>query len=458
MAQRPSSATPAATRESTSVPDLGVRVPPEVRNETTTAPPVNSLLAYLKAFGPGIVVALSWVGTGDLIDNSVAGGNYGYALLWVLPLSLAFRFAFVHALGKYPIYNVQRDPSLVRGFARTHRAFAWLIFGSFVLYTHILMAFTLSGVGVALEGLIGVGHQFLWALVGAVSVFLVTFRGVYGVLETIFKFSLGLMTLAFVVGIAMVGIDLPALLKGFAFDLPAQEGLFDSTLIASSIVLATLGSMTSLFYPHFLREKGWTTPAHRRVQRYDLLFGVGIVVFLGVAIWAIGAEVLYGKGGVSTAADIASALETAIGPIGGPLFYLGLLGAAWTTVTGSIFALSKMTVESVHVLFPGRGDRYDWLPARDVLYKVMIGWGLAAVLWSLPGAPDFVVLVVVSHVLTAPFLVVITAGVLVMLNKRSIMGQYTNSWFENAVLGVIAAFVLWAAYNGLSEVVHMVTG
>jgi len=124
-------------------------------SEGATAPPADNFLSYVRSFGPGIVVALSWVGTGDLIDNSVAGGNYGYALLWVLPLSLVFRFVFVNALGKYPLYNVQRDPSIVRGIARAHPAFGWLMLVAFVLYTHILMAFTLSGVGVALEGLFG---------------------------------------------------------------------------------------------------------------------------------------------------------------------------------------------------------------------------------------------------------------------------------------------------------------
>lgn len=33
------------------------------------APPANNFLAYLRAFDPGIVVALSWVGTGDWKEN-----------------------------------------------------------------------------------------------------------------------------------------------------------------------------------------------------------------------------------------------------------------------------------------------------------------------------------------------------------------------------------------------------
>jgi hypothetical protein len=117
------------------------------------------------------------------------------------------------------------------------------------------------------------------------------------------------------------------LVKGFAFELPPQQGLFDSGLVASSLVLATLGSMANPFYPEFLREKGWTTPAHRKVQQYDLLFGTVVVLFLAVAVWAIGAEVLlFGKQGVSEAADIADALAVAIA--GRPLVAVFVAAAA----------------------------------------------------------------------------------------------------------------------------------
>jgi Mn2+/Fe2+ NRAMP family transporter len=418
------------------------------------APPADNFPAYLRAFGPGIVVALSWVGTGDLIDNSVAGGNYGYALLWVLPLSLVFRFVFVNALGKYPLYNVQQDPSIVRGIARAHPAFGWLMLVSFVLYTHILLAFTLSGVGVALEGLFGGLPTFWWAVVGALSVFAVTLKGAYRLIERIFKVVLAVMVLTFVVGIVLVGIDWGELVKGFAFELPPQQGLFDSGLVASSLVLATLGSMANLFYPEFLREKGWTTPAHRRVQQYDLLFGTVVVLFLGVAVWAIGAEVLYGRQGVSEAADIAGALGIAVGPIGPYIFYLGLLGAAWTTVAGSLFALAKMVVEALHVVRPRRAERYSGGGrTADPVYRWMILWGLLAVVWSLPHAPGFVALVVVSHVLTSPFLLLIVIALIVMLNRADIMGRYTNSWKENVGLGLVAVFVAVAAVQGIGKAV-----
>ncbi|MCI2416513.1 Nramp family divalent metal transporter [Saccharopolyspora sp. K220] len=411
----------------------------------------KGFFSYLRSFGPGIVVAMSWVGTGDLIDNSVAGGNYGYALLWVLPLAVVLRFVFVNALGKYVLFNVRDDPSLIRGLARLHPAMGWLLLISFVLYTHLLMSFSLSAVGVAINGLTGGAvSAFVGALIGAGSVFLVTARGVYQVLENVLKGVLAIKVVTFIVAIVLVGVSWRAMLGGLAFDFPEQSGPFDATLVAASLVLATIGSMANLFYPEFLREKGWLAPRYRRLQQYDLLFGSIVVLFLGGVVWVLGAEVLHGAQGVSEASDIADALASAIGPVGAFIFYFGLLGAGWTVVAGSVFALGKMVVESLHVVRPQREGRYPER-GKDPVYIAVVIWGLSAVLWSLPGGPGFIPLVVIAHVLTAPFLVLIVIGVITLLNSRHSMGPHRNSWKENIALGLVATLVCIAAVQGFVQ-------
>ena len=45
------------------------------------AHPPKTFWEYLSSFGPGIVVVLTWLGAGDIVEVGVAGGNYGYALM-----------------------------------------------------------------------------------------------------------------------------------------------------------------------------------------------------------------------------------------------------------------------------------------------------------------------------------------------------------------------------------------
>ena len=85
--------------------------------EQTVAPP-RRLRDYVVGLGPGIVVSMAWLGAGDLVDSSVSGGNYGYALMWSLALALFCRFFFVNAIAKYGLCNASGDPSLMAGFRR----------------------------------------------------------------------------------------------------------------------------------------------------------------------------------------------------------------------------------------------------------------------------------------------------------------------------------------------------
>ena len=53
----------------------------------TESPQVpRTFFQYVRSIGPGIVIALTWLGAGDLVDSAVAGGNYGYALMWAMAL------------------------------------------------------------------------------------------------------------------------------------------------------------------------------------------------------------------------------------------------------------------------------------------------------------------------------------------------------------------------------------
>lgn len=61
--------------------------------ETKSGPqPPNTWREIIRGFGPGILVAMAWLGTGDLIDSAVSGANYGYALMWALALALLCRY------------------------------------------------------------------------------------------------------------------------------------------------------------------------------------------------------------------------------------------------------------------------------------------------------------------------------------------------------------------------------
>ena len=80
--------------------------------------PLPRGLGLVTSVGPGLVLAMSFLGTGDLVSSSVSGASYGYALLWTLILSLVARTFIISSIAKYTLMNRHGDSQILDGFAR----------------------------------------------------------------------------------------------------------------------------------------------------------------------------------------------------------------------------------------------------------------------------------------------------------------------------------------------------
>ena len=78
------------------------------------APPEvpRTLGEYLRSFGPGIVVVLTWLGAGDVVDMAVAGSSYGYSLMWVLVVAILMLLVALAAYGAYGSLRTLLSPFL----------------------------------------------------------------------------------------------------------------------------------------------------------------------------------------------------------------------------------------------------------------------------------------------------------------------------------------------------------
>src|SRR4029450_10023110 len=95
---------------------------------------------YLRSFGPGLVVVLTWLGAGDIVETGVAGGNYGYALMWVIVVALVLLYLFVSLIAKYQLCN-ERGEGVLDGLARLHPWYAPLLLGICGVMGHIYGAY-----------------------------------------------------------------------------------------------------------------------------------------------------------------------------------------------------------------------------------------------------------------------------------------------------------------------------
>jgi Mn2+/Fe2+ NRAMP family transporter len=430
-----------------------------------TTPPTpevpRTFRQYLRSWGPGIIAVLTWLGAGDVVEAGVAGGNYGYALMWVIVVALLMRFLFVSLIAKYQLCN-QHGEGVLDGLARLNRFYAPGLLVACVVMGHVYGAYMAVGVGETWAKLTGLGTTWQWAIAWTAIALVIAFRPVYRYLEIVFKVLLGLLSVSFLGAAFWVGADPREIVRGtFTFALPSQVGPFDSMLLVVGTIGAVGGSLMNLAYPYFLEQKGWRGPRFRRVQMYDFLLAVIVMIVLDLAVWILGAELVRESGRtIKNLEDLTRLLADVLGASGRILFYLGLFAAIFTSLVGHAVGLGAIGGHAHARWRAGTGAALPQDHQRSRVYRCLVLWILISPLvWTAPGMPDFVTLTLLGNslqVLLIPFL----AGGLwwITANSRYIGKEHRNRPWENAVMLVVFALALWGAWGSVRTVLAVARG
>lgn len=228
--------------------------------------------------GPGLVLAMSFLGTGDLVSSSVSGVNYGYILLWTLVISLIARIFIISSLAKYTLMNQYGDTQILEGFGRVAK---WLptvmtivvIFSGIITQSTFLRA-TASGLYYLTGGnWAGQWGVFICAvLVCLFNIWMIYTGQQYKWLEVIARAASVLMIGGFIIAvISLGGFDVAAFFKGiFTFQVPEdQTGGFAPIVVAVATIGTIAGNMPNLLYSGFMKDKGWVVA--KNIERHNNL-------------------------------------------------------------------------------------------------------------------------------------------------------------------------------------------
>ena len=441
-------------------PIFEVAVPmPDTPAGGHAAPIPRSFVDHVRSFGPGLVMVLTWLGAGDVIDMATAGANYGYALMWMFVVAVLLRFLFVSLIARYQLCN-QHGEGVLDGLARLHPLYPPLIFAAVVVMGHIYGAYMSVGVGEIGRQVAGAGEPWLWALLfNGIAVALV-FRPSYRRLEAVFLVFLAVLSVSFLGSALWVGFDAGELLRGLVrIEMPGRHGTYDPWHVALAMVGAVGGSLMNLVYPYFLEAKGWRGPRYRRVQLYDLLLGILVMLVLNLAVWILGAELLFPDRHIEQLEDLPNLLTGVLGPGGGLLFYAGLFAAVYTSLVGHAVGLGCL---GSHAWLRWRAGRAVPIPEpRDHrMYRWIALWCLVSPLvWTLPGMPGFVWLTLTANSAHVVLLPVLAGGLWwITASPRLIGEQYRNRPWENAVMAVLFLLSVYFAWQAVRNLWRLAAG
>lgn len=422
--------------------------------------PATGIRMHLRGFGPGLVLAMTFLGTGDLISSSVSGANYGYALMWTLIVALGARYFMISAIAKYKLQNRFGDRSVMAGFRRVWRGFPLFFAITMLVYGMIVQAAFLRAGTVGLYELFGRrggewGH-FWWGVPVVIgTAFMLTRGSAFRLLEWSARIASVVIIGSFVYALFRIGhVDWPALLRGLTFDVPADNGPFDALFIAVATIGTIGGSAANLLYPYFMAERGWDGPKHRALQQFDLASGMVPLLLINLLIWIVAAETLRGTGiTVSNEAGLAQMMTLAVGPAGPALLWIAFALKAFTSFPAQAHGFARLMFDGLH-LGTRRGERFDtverdpWFTRAMTLFFIMVPLAI-----TVPGAPDLVhISVFGTSVVTAITLPPILLGIIRLTStRRYMLDEHVNRWWQTAILVVIAAIGIWSLYAILTN-------
>lgn len=410
---------------------------------------------YFRNMGPGLVLAMTFLGTGDLVSSSVSGGNYGYALMWTLIIALAARYFMISAIAKYKLQNRFGDVSILAGYRRLWKGFPLYFAITMLVYGMIVQASFLRAGTVGLYELFGRaggewGHAYWGLAVVAITTFAMTRGSAFRFLEWSARVASFVIVASFIYAVFRIGrIDWIALVQGMTFAVPPDNGEFDALFIAVATIGTIGGSAANLLYPYFMAERGWNTPAHRKVQTFDLLSGLAPLLIINMLIWIVAAETIRGTGlTISNEAGLAHMMTLAVGPLGPTLLWLAFALKAFTSFPAQAHGFAKLMFDGIHL--NRKGDQPFGEPADNPWFKrtMVVCFILVPLLVTLPGAPDLVHISVFGlSLVTALTLPAILIGILLLTSsKKFMLPGYANRWWEVLILTVISAIGIWSLY------------
>src|SRR5467141_127775 len=390
------------------------------------------LTLLLAVVGPGLITSNVDNDAGGISVYTQAGAQYGYTLLWsLIPMTIAL-YVTEEMCARMGVVTGKGLSDLIREEFGFRSTFFVMIAGFFVDLANVVAEF--AGVAAAMQ-IFGI-NKYVAVPIAAMLVWILVIRGTYRQVEVIFLFAC-VLYLSYVFSAFLAKPDWLIAAKHTV--IPNLQFNSGYLIMLTGLVGTTIAPWQFFYLQASFVEKK-VGPRQYPQARADVLFGSISCMVIVFFIIVCTAATLYVSGhrDITDAAQAAQALIPLAGKGAGILFAFGLLNA-------SLFAASILPLSTAHVICEGLGfeggidHKFKEAPIFYWLYTALIGIGAGFIL--IPGAPLFKILIL-SQVANGVWLPIVLIFMLLLINRRDLMGEQVNSPAFNWVAWVTAAAMI----------------
>jgi Mn2+/Fe2+ NRAMP family transporter len=386
------------------------------------------IFLFLAVIGPGIITSNVDNDAGGIITYTQAGSAYGYTLLWALvPMTIAL-YVTEEMCARMGVITGKGLSDLIREEFGFRSTFFVMVTGFLVDLSNVVAEF--AGVAASMQ-IFGVS-KYISVPIAAILVWFLVLKGNYRQVEIVFLIAcVFYLTYLF-----------SAILAKPDWVLAARMTVVPSIHFETGylITLTALVGTTIAPWQFFYLQAGFVEkkvgPRHYPQARMDVLLGSISCMVIVFFIIVCTASTLNRTGltNISDAAEAAKALIPLAGKWAGLTFAFGLLNA-------SLFAATILPLSTAHVICEGLGfeagldHKFREAPAFYWLYTILIVVGGGIVL--LPNAPLWKIFIF-SQVGNGIWLPIVVIFILLLVNRKDLMGEHTNGFTFNLIAWVTA--------------------
>jgi NRAMP (natural resistance-associated macrophage protein)-like metal ion transporter len=377
---------------------------------------------FLAILGPGIITGSVDNDAGGITTYSLAGAIYGYGLIWTLIPSFVVLVVIQEMNARMGIVTGKGLADLIRenaGIKITFFIFLGLLFSGIGNTTT-----EFAGVAGSME-VFGVS-KYISVPVVAVLVWILVVKGTYKIAERIFLiFSVSLLT--YVVSAIMGKPHWSEI--GSSIIHPKMTMNTQSMAMVIGLVGTTIAPWMQFYMQSSVIEKGLKMKNYNYTL-IDIVFGCVVTVIVAFFIMVACASTLYPNGVViNEAKDAALSLKPLAGNIASQVFAFGLFIASIFSATILPLATAFFVCEAFG-FEAGLDKKWDEAKEFYTLYTLILI--VSAIIILIPKAP-LIQISLWSQVLNGILLPVVLVSMMLLINKKRIMGVYINGRFTNIV-------------------------
>jgi Mn2+/Fe2+ NRAMP family transporter len=327
--------------------------------------------ATIARIGPGMVLAASIVGSGELIATTTLGAQTGFSLLWIILLSCAIKPVVQAELGRYTIATGRTGLEGFDSLPGPRPILRWIVWAwaATVTLTLLQIGGMYGGVSQVMHALVPAIPVPVWAALCLAITLALLLGGGYERIERFAFIKVGLFTMLTICAAAIMfgrpdSISAADLASGLRFDLPAA-GLATAVAVFG---ITGVGATELVMYPYWCVEKGyarftgprdntsqWVARARGwiRVMHIDIICSLVIYSLATVAFYLLGASVLHRMGVVPADSDMISVLSNiytqTLGEWGLWAFYAGAVVTLYGTIFASTAAHARLFADALRI-------------------------------------------------------------------------------------------------------------